>query len=244
MVLSLQFIFNKKERIILMQDKTILLVEDDFLNRRLSKKLLLENGYTVFEAKNTNEAIEILKKESITLAILDINLGENEKDGISLGQYIKDKYSLPFIYLTAYDNSDIIRSAVATFPYSYLTKPFKKSDLIASVEISIRQSVQRSNPKIVVKHDGYSVSLAIEDINYIESVGNYLLFHTNDKKYKSRSTIKQIVEELSDDIFVQVHRAYVVNKTKIEKHRITSIIVKGAEIPVSKNHMDKILFHG
>ena len=47
-----------------MTQKTILLVEDDFLNRRLSKKVLLENGYDVFEAKNTQEALDILKKES------------------------------------------------------------------------------------------------------------------------------------------------------------------------------------
>lgn len=66
-----------------MKPKAILLVEDDFLNRRLSKKVLSENGYTVYEAKNTREALEILKKEPIALAILDINLGENEQDGIT-----------------------------------------------------------------------------------------------------------------------------------------------------------------
>ena len=73
-------------------EKTILLVEDDFLNRRFTKKILSENGYAVSEAKNSKEALEILQKESITLAILDINLGENEQDGISLGLKIKEKY--------------------------------------------------------------------------------------------------------------------------------------------------------
>ena len=46
-----------------MEQKVILLVEDDFLNRRLSKKALLENNYKVIEAKNANEVLEILKKE-------------------------------------------------------------------------------------------------------------------------------------------------------------------------------------
>src|SRR5690606_4183357 len=105
--------------------KTILLVEDNFLNRRLSKKVLTENNYRILEAKNAVEALEILKKESIDLAILDINLGENEKDGITLGGQIKEKFSVPFIYLTAYENPEIIKKAVSTTPYSYLTKPFK-----------------------------------------------------------------------------------------------------------------------
>ena len=46
-------------------EKTILLVEDDFLNRRFTKKILSENGYAVSEAKNSKEALEILQKESI-----------------------------------------------------------------------------------------------------------------------------------------------------------------------------------
>ena len=57
-----------------MNGKSILLVEDDFLNRRLSKKILMESGFEVFEAKNTSIALDLLKKESIDLAILDINL--------------------------------------------------------------------------------------------------------------------------------------------------------------------------
>jgi DNA-binding LytR/AlgR family response regulator len=223
-----------------MEKKTILLVEDDFLNRRLSKKLLLENNYKVLEAKNARETLEILKKESINLVILDINLGENEQDGIMLGQQIKDKLSVPFIYLTAYENAEIIGRAVATTPYSYLTKPFKNVDLITSVEIAIKQATKKHVPKLTVKDGEYNVELAIDEINYIESEGNYLLFHTNETVYKLRSTIKQVLEELSDKTFTQVHRAYVVNKTKIEKFTPKSLVIKNAIIPVSKNYVDNV----
>jgi len=225
-----------------MEDKTILLVEDDFLNRRLSKKILSENGYRILEAKNAREALEILKKEAVDLAILDINLGEAEQDGIGLGQKIKDMHALPFIYLTAYDNSEIIGKAVATTPYSYLTKPFKNADLIASVEIALRQSAHQTkhNPRILVKDEDYHVELSFDEINYIESDGNYLLFHTDHRVYKSRSTIKQILETLPETTFVQTHRAYVVNKTKIGKFSAKSLIIKNAVIPVSKNYIDSI----
>ena len=225
-----------------MTQKTILLVEDDFLNRRLSKKVLLENGYEVFEAKNTQEALEILKKESITFVILDINLGENEKDGISLGQIIKDKFSIPFIYLTAYENPDIIGRAISTSPYSYLTKPFKNSDLIAAVEIAIRQSTDlpKRKPFIYVKDGEYTVELSADKINFIESEGNYLIFYTNDKIYKLRSTIKNIMSELSTNTFVQTHRAYIVNKNKIEKFNNKNLIIKDTVIPISENYLENI----
>lgn len=225
-----------------MTKKIILIVEDDYLNRRLLKKVLLENSYEVFEAKNAKEALEVLKSKSVTFAILDINLGENEQDGISLGQQIKDKFSIPFIYLTAYENSEIITKAISTSPYSYLTKPFKNSDLIAAIEIAIRQFVYfpKQKPFIYVKEGDYSIKLEEEKINYIESEGNYLLFYTDEKIYKIRSTIKNILSELSESDFIQTHRAYIINRNKIEKFSNKSLIIRNASIPISENYLDKI----
>ena len=222
-----------------MNEKTILLVEDDFLNRRLSKKILKEKGYNVFEAKNAEIAIDILKKEPIDLAILDINLGDGERDGISLGQHIRDMFQIPFIYLTAYENAQIISDAILTSPYSYLTKPFKNSDLIASVEIAIIKSSKEEKPKItiLVKDGEYKVELTTEEINHIESEGNYVLFHTDKKIYKSRSTIVQIIESLPSSSFVQTHGAFIVNKNKIEKYNSKNVVVRNIKIPISKKYI-------
>lgn len=220
--------------------KTILLVEDDFLNRRLSKKTLIENGYNVLEAKSAKEALEILNNENVDLAILDINLGENEKNGITLGQQIKDNYAIPFIYLTAFENAEIISHAISTAPYSYLTKPPKKSDLIASIEIAIRQSGKLEPKKILVKDGTYNILLSVEDINFIESDGNYLLHHTDKKIYKSRSTIKKVANELAKNGFVQIHRAFIVNKNKIDKFTNKSVIIRNITIPVSDNYSENI----
>lgn len=225
-----------------MEQKKILIVEDDFLNRRFTKKILSENGFLVLEAKNTKQTLEILKNESVDMIILDINLGEEEQGGISIGQQIKDKYSVPFIYLTAYENPEIIDKAVATKPYSYLTKPFKNVDLITAVEIALSQSAGLAKYilTILVKSDDYNVELLIDEIDYIQSEGNYLLFYTNEKIYKSRSTIKQILEELPVSKFVQTHRAFVVNKVKIEKFNKRSLVIKNTQIPISKNYLNGI----
>ena len=227
-----------------MEEKTILIVEDDYLNRRLSKKILKEKGYQVLEAKNVDEAIAILKKESLDLTILDINLGEGERDGISLGKQIYDNFHIPFIYLTAYENSAIISKAASTFPYSYLTKPFKNSDLIASVEIALIKSGNENKykPTILVKDCDYKVELPLEEINYIESEGNYLLFHTDKKIYKCHSTIAQIIDSLPAS-FVQINRAYIVNKNKMEKFNSKNVVVHSVNIPVSKNYLPHLVIN-
>ncbi len=225
-----------------MKTSVILVVEDDFLNRRLTKKVLQENGYQVLEAKNADEALAILNKELVDLAILDINLGDGEMDGISLGNLIQNKQKVPFIYLTAYENAKVISEAVATSPYSYLTKPFKNSDLVASVELAIIKSAKEDRPKptILVKDCEYKVELPLEEINYIESEGNYLLFHTDKKTYKCRATIEQILKVLPSLSFIQIHRAFVVNKNKVEKFNSKSVVVQSMELPVSKHYLSNL----
>lgn len=128
-------------------DVAILLVEDDYLNRRLSKKVLNDNGYLVLESKNVEETFKIIQSQVVDLVILDICLGEGEHDGISIGHRLKQDFDIPIIYLTAYDNQMIFNRAFETLPKSYITKPFKNLDLIASVEIALKNQ----NSKITSK---------------------------------------------------------------------------------------------
>ena len=103
----------------------ILVVEDNFLNRRSLKMALIESGYSVLESKNIDEALYLLQNQVVHVAVLDINLGLPEKDGINLGKILQENHKTPFVYLTAYETNDIIKKAIETQPISYLTKPFK-----------------------------------------------------------------------------------------------------------------------
>lgn len=227
-----------------MSEKTILLVEDDFLNRRVTKKVLQENGYNVLESKNATEALIILSKQTPDIMVIDINLGEKQQNGVELAKEVKERFNIPFVYLTAYDTQDIVKNAIGTSPHAYITKPFKKVDLVTTVDLAIRQNAhqEKRKPTISVKDEEYIVELPIDEIYYIESDGNYLLFHTNKRLYKTRSTIKQIIELLPDNLFMQTHRAYIVNKQKIQKYSSKSVIVKNTEIPITKNYIGCLQF--
>jgi DNA-binding LytR/AlgR family response regulator len=225
-----------------MNQQTILLVEDNFLNRRLIKKDLEEFGYVVFESKNAKEAIHWLQTKIINLIILDINLGQDEQDGIGLAQFITNKFATPFIYLTAYDSSEILGRAIATEPLSYITKPFKKADLLAAVSIALQRAIhkEKQDRYLLVKDDLYNLKLSYDDIDYIESVGNYLLVYNNHKSFKIRYTLKQLMEFLPSSEFVQTHRAFVVNCKKIKKYNIREIIFNQNCVPVSKKYVSNL----
>jgi len=221
----------------------ILLVEDDFLNRRLAKKILIAYGYQVLEAKHAQEALDTLKNESVDLIILDIHLGEQALNGISLGHEIKHTYQFPLIYLTAYETPEIIAQAMATTPYSYLTKPFKHIDLINAVQIALTQAAKTAVKKVFlqVKDGSFNLSLHIDEIGHIESDGNYLLLHAGAKIYRYRSTISKILQSLPSS-FVQTHRAFIININKVEKFSSKSIIINQKEIPISANYKGYLPF--
>ena len=227
-----------------MTAKTILIVEDDFLNRRLTKKILINAGYSVCESKNASEALQMLMTEKIDLVVLDINLGEDKEEGITLGHQIKNQYTIPFIYLTAYANIPTLTKAAITKPYSYLTKPFKEIDLIASIEIAINNAdclQEELISSINVKDEDHFTDLSLSNIDYIESRGNYLLCYSAGKVYRYRSTIKQLLSLPTNTIFIQTHRAFLVNKNKIEKYNAKNALVNQTTIAVSR-HYKKNLF--
>lgn len=52
--------------------------------------------------------------------------------------------------------------------------------------------------------------------------------------YKSQSTIKQVLEEVPEKTFIQIHRAYIVNKNKIEKFTAKNVVIRGVITSVTK----------
>jgi two-component system, LytTR family, response regulator LytT len=128
----------------------ILIVEDNLMIAEMAKQMLLELGYSVVGvAKNYAETNRYLEQSRpIDVAILDINLSD-EKSGIDVGVLLRDKYKIPFVYLTSYTDPQTIKAAVSTAPSAYLIKPFSKSDLFASIEIIRSKRIEDSRVILV-----------------------------------------------------------------------------------------------
>ena len=226
----------------------VLLVEDEFMTRRLLKRKLAKLGHKVIaEADGFDEAREIAEtlKKNIDVAILDINLGAESKDGIWFGEYLRVNTHIPFIYLTAYETSEIVDRAISTGPDSYLTKPVGEVALKTTLAL-INQKQHATNQdllttQLVVKDDDRFLSLNISKIEWFESTGNYLRVKGPDGVFSYRSTVKEILRVLPAAQFVQTHRAYIANINFITKFDSLSLLVNGYEIPISRTHRNDVL---
>jgi CheY-like chemotaxis protein len=123
---------TRRERSITMLERTILVVEDDFVQRRQIARVLLAAGYNVSEASEGLEAIRILHAQETDLVLTDIRMPC--LDGISLLKYIKIFFrQIPVVIITAYPEA-----TEDLKPDALLCKPFGEKELIAWVQRLIK----------------------------------------------------------------------------------------------------------
>lgn len=115
----------------------ILIVDDDINILKLVDIHLSEQGYYVFQAKDGMEALEILKKSSCVLAVVDVMMPF--MDGYSLTKEIRTQYDIPVILLTAKSEIEDKEKGFQAGTDDYLVKPFEPKELIFRIKALLRR---------------------------------------------------------------------------------------------------------
>jgi len=114
-------------------NRRILLVEDDPNFGSILKEYLMINGYTVTLAKNGIEGFEKFKKEDFDLCLLDVMMPY--KDGFTLAKEIREKNeTVPLIFLTAKTMKEDVLKGFKIGADDYLSKPFDSEVLLAKIK--------------------------------------------------------------------------------------------------------------
>jgi CheY-like chemotaxis protein len=117
----------------------ILLVEDENVINMVTQDRVEGMGHTVCGTAATGqEGIEQAGAKQPDVVIMDINL-KGKMDGIEAAKRIRERFGIPVIYLTAYDDEETRQRASATDPVAYLVKIFGDVDLQSAIEKALRQ---------------------------------------------------------------------------------------------------------
>lgn len=112
------------------QKKKILIVEDEVITSLELKSILMRNGYNVVGAVLTGgDAILEASAKRPDLILMDIGL-IGDMNGVEAASYIKARYSIPIIFITANTNKITYESAMAIKPAAYIAKPFDEKELL------------------------------------------------------------------------------------------------------------------
>ena len=140
----------------------ILVCDDDKEIVEAIEIYLTQDGHQVLEAYDGIEAVEILKKESVDLLIMDIMMPR--MDGIRATLKIREKHNIPIIILSAKseDADKILGLNIGSD--DYITKPFNPLELVARVKSHLRRYMQLGSTTIKESEAIYTVGgLAIND---------------------------------------------------------------------------------
>ena len=145
-----------------MQNKTVLIVDDEQRIRKLISDFLQRDGYTIVEADNGQSALALFATERIDLVILDVMMPE--PDGLTVCREIRKKSSVPIIMLTARSEELDQLFAFELGADEYVTKPFSPKILTARVNALFRRlesekTEERSSSGLSLDSDSRLVSL-------------------------------------------------------------------------------------
>ncbi len=129
-----------------MNDKHIMLVEDDITLQKLINKLLSNNKYIVSIAKNISEAEKLINLFVFDLVILDVML----PDSSGLDFYknsIKNRVGTPVIFLSALSDVDDRVNGLELGADDYIGKPFDSRELL----LKIKKNLSKNNSLNIVK---------------------------------------------------------------------------------------------
>lgn len=128
---------------------TILIVEDELLVAEDLAEILSAIGCRILIAKNYEEAKDILASNSLDITICDINLGGG-LSGIDVAKLIKEQYAfIEVIFLTAFNQVNIIQQAQNTSPYSYIVKPYTEEQIKVVVQMAFNYLKERDKDGLV-----------------------------------------------------------------------------------------------
>ncbi len=205
--------------------------EVDFLNRLGS-------------CENALKASQYLNEQKVDLIYLDIQMPR-----LSGIDFLKALKHPPLtIFTTAF--TDYAIEGYSLDVIDYLVKPitfdrFLRASLKAREYHQLRlksgSNNDVQNDYFFVRCDNKFEKLLFRDVQYIESLQNYVVIHVPGRKIIAYMTLTGLEGQLPDDRFIKVHKSYIVSIPQIQAIEGNEILIDEARIPISRNLRDEVI---
>jgi two-component system, LytTR family, response regulator len=168
---------------------------------------------------NPIEALQLLSQEKIDLVFLDIQMPE--LSGIDFIKAINGKSKV--ILTTAY--SEFALQGYELYVVDYLMKPIRLPRFLTAVQKVIQhvnagndtQQATQKDDYIFVKTEskGKLIKINLADIDFVESMKNYMIIHQGGQKTLVYTTMKELEEHLPKNKFIRVHKSFIIPISRI-----------------------------
>ncbi len=224
-----------------------LIIDDEAQARKLIAAYIskIPELELVDSCKNALKGQVIMSENKIDILFLDINMPE-----LSGIDFLKLSKKTPAtIFITAY--SEYAIKGYELDVVDYLLKPvefarFYKAILKACEQTNKKQLFSKKEDKkeikyIFVKADKEIIKLKITEIQYIESMREYVRIVTERRKIVTLQSLSRFVEILPEETFFRVHKSFIVNIEAIDNIIGNTIFIQKQKIPISRGNRKEFL---
>ncbi len=197
---------------------------------------------------NAIEALNFLHENTVDILFLDINMPE-----LSGLEMLKTLNNPPIVILTtAY--SEYALESYEFGVTDYLMKPIRFDRFLKSVNrvlemkaesltnaVAIEKPAAPKETSFFIKVDGVQRKVRFEDIQYVESKGNFVRLHCEDTRLMTADTLSNMEQKLSPHGFLRVHKSFVVNLEKITGLEGNRLLIDDMKIPVGNSYKQGVL---
>lgn len=232
-----------------MQDMTteVLLLDDEEASLALSRQAISRYvpEESIHLAATAEEAMDILKKERIALAFLDVEL--KGSDGFTLCQYIHQKYpGLKVVILTGH--VDLGAKSYDYEPFDFLVKPIDVVRLERTFSRFAQRQKKSDSSRLVIEASTGFALLSTEEIVYIVKSGNICQVHCADGEvHRVAYPLDKLENMLESRGFFRTYQSYLVPVARIRQVTTARFgtsyeahLDDGSVVPVSRNRYAKL----
>jgi len=223
-----------------------LIIDDEPLAHRVIEKYAQDLPFLEIAGKCTQalEAIEILHQQQIDLLFLDINMPK--LTGID---FLKTMKKLPLVIITtAY--AEYALEGYELDVVDYLMKPFAFDRFLKAVHKAQDSLALRSAPPesptnvprqaeedfIFVKSGKKTFKVNLNDLLYVEALGDYVKLYTTERMIVSYQSLKNIESILPIARYPRIHKSFVVSLAKIDLIEGNQVRIRDKFIPIGSNY--------
>ena len=227
---------------------TCVIIDDDSLSiANLKKHIATRNELCLVDTfKDPLEGIEYLKQNDIDIVFLDIFMPK--KTGLEVAKEVRNDF---FIIFTTSSSKHAL-DAYQLDAIAYLLKPISIERFNAAVSraalfingstINTANTLPEIDNAITVISDKKSYKLQIKEIIYIESLLEYVAYHTDKNKIMCLGSLKKIVDKFPKNQFIRIHKSYLVNKEHIISYTKTIITLSNNQkLDIGRIYKDAFL---
>jgi len=226
-----------------------IIIDDESSARAIIKQLCNSIGEVdvIEEFDNAIDAIKFLNQHEIDVVFLDLHM-----PGFSGIDFLQTLKNPPKVAMTTSDTEFAIASYEYEMIVDYLVKPITIDRFEKCIQKIKNSAGVQQNPSIsenenslgkdlYINIDRRLIKLKYADILLVEAKGDYINIKTISKDYLVHTTLKKLKAKLPEDLFLQIHRSYIINFSKIIDIEDNSVLIEKSVIPISRSNRPELM---